>query len=176
MKASQARLLAEYNQWANERLMRRLVHLSPAELEAPCWLSHGTLRHTLLHLADAHWFWRLACETGEAPGRNLAAADFADIHAMRDFIRREDAAWVSFVSGLSEERWRGPLTFRWPRARPRTRALWILVLHAFNHATHHRAEIGQRLGELGRSPGDLDLLVYAARLGPGASGAEEDRR
>lgn len=164
MQASHMLTLAEYNRWANDRVLRRVVNLAPEELSAPCWLSRGTILHTLIHLADAQWFWRLACETGEAPGRNLAEAEFGDAEALRTFFGREDARWIEYVSGLTAAQLMGDHTFHWPRARPRTRTLWILIQHAFNHGTHHRAEVGQRLGELGRSPGDLDLLVFAQRM------------
>ena len=172
MQASQALVLAEYNRWANARLLRKVVQLAPEQLQATCWLSQGSILRTLIHLADAQWFWRLACETGDAPGRALAEGDFADLGALRDFMTEEDDRWVAFLSGLSDARWRSQHTFAWGRARPRTRELWILILHALNHGTHHRAEIGQRLAELGHSPGDLDFLIFTARrpaAGPVAS-------
>lgn len=171
MNASHLLTLANYNRWANDRLLRRLVHLTPDELRAPCWLSRGTLHHTLLHLADAEWFWRLACETGAAPAYSLTEADVPDATALRSRIQQEDDGWVEYVSGLSDGDLDREHNFRWPRARPRTRRLWILILHAFNHGTHHRAEVGQRLGELGHSPGDLDLLVFAARSARAAAAA-----
>jgi uncharacterized damage-inducible protein DinB len=56
MRVSDVVTLAEYNHWANERVLRRVVHLAPSELRAPCSLSHGTLFQTLLHVADAQWY------------------------------------------------------------------------------------------------------------------------
>lgn len=173
MQPSQALMLAEYNRWANGRLLRKAVHLPPQRLKETCWLSRGSILHTLIHLADAQWFWRLACETGEAPGRSLSETDFADIVALRDFMAAEDDRWVTFVAGLSDSRWLSQHTFSWGRARPRSRDLWVLAFHTLNHGTHHRAEIGQRLGELGHSPGDLDFLDFAFRRSVAAPAGKE---
>ena len=175
MQPSQALVLAEYNRWANARLLRRAVHVAPRQLKAACWLSRGSILRTLIHMADAQWFWRLACETGEAPGRSLSETDFADIGALRDFMAAEDDRWVTFVAGLPDSRWLSQHTFSWGRARPRSRELWVLVFHTLNHGTHHRAEIGQRLGELGHSPGDLDFLDFAARR-PGKAPSDPEKQ
>jgi uncharacterized damage-inducible protein DinB len=172
---AQAVVLAEYNRWANARLLRKVVHLSPRQLTATCWLSRGSILHTLIHQADTQWFWRLACETGEAPGRSLSEKDFTGIGTLQEFMAAEDDRWVAFVAGLSDSRWLSRHTFSWGRARPRSRELWTLVLHALNHGTHHRAEIGQRLGELGHSPGDLDFLDFTARRPAAPSPGQEAR-
>jgi uncharacterized damage-inducible protein DinB len=175
MQPSQALILAEYNRWANARLLRRALHLAPRQLKAACWLSRGSILRTLIHMADAQWFWRLACETGEASGRSLSETDFADIGALRAFMAAEDDRWVTFVAGLPDSRWLSQHTFSWGRARPRSRELWVLVFHTLNHGTHHRAEIGQRLGELGHSPGDLDFLDFAARR-PGKAPSDPEKQ
>lgn len=173
LEPAQALVLAEYNRWANARVLRKAVLLAPRPLKAGCWLSRGSILRTLIHLADAQWFWRLACQTAEAPGRSLSEDDFADIGALREFIAAEDEQWVGFLAGLTEARRQSRHTFTWGRSRPRSRELWVLVMHALNHGTHHRAEIGQRLGELGHSPGDLDFLDFAARrLGRASMGQD----
>jgi len=163
MRISDVLMLAEYNHWANERVMRRVVHLAPSELHASCSLSHGSLFQTLLHVVDAQCYWRLACETGEAPARSLSVSDVSGASELRELMRQEDARWIEFVRSIPEHKLVRPHTFQWAHAKPRTQVLWVLLMHAFNHGTHHRAEAGLRLGELGRSPGDIDFLIYASR-------------
>jgi uncharacterized damage-inducible protein DinB len=38
--------------------------------------------------------------------------------------------------------------------------LWQLLAHIANHGTQHRSEAAEMLTQIGRSPGDLDLMQY----------------
>lgn len=155
--------LVEYNQWANGRILRRAANLPPDELTAPCWLSGGSLINTLIHTLDAQWSWRLACQSGEMPGEQMRADQFADVGGLRAWWVEEDAKLIDYVQSLSNEALGHVVTYQWPRARPRTKILWHILVHIVNHGTHHRSEIGQYLGTLGRSPGDLDFTIYLSK-------------
>ena len=39
--------------------------------------------------------------------------------------------------------------------------LWLSLAHVINHSTQHRSEAAEALTMIGRSPGDLDLGLYA---------------
>jgi len=79
-------------------------------------------------------------------------------------MRQEDSHRNEFVRSIPEDRLERPRSFHWAHAKARTRRLQILIVHVFNHGTHHRAEACQQLGKLGRSPGDIGCLVYALRM------------
>jgi uncharacterized damage-inducible protein DinB len=163
MDAADVLILTEYNRWANERIFRRAVHLGPAELNAAFGQTRRTISGCLLHLADAQWYWRVLCETGQSPGQELRPDDFASVHDLRAFAREEDEHLIRFAKSLTDAQVNRLHTYGLPRAKPRTQVMWKLLVHVVNHGTQHRAEIGLRLGDLGRSPGSLDFVVYSSR-------------
>jgi uncharacterized damage-inducible protein DinB len=40
-----------------------------------------------------------------------------------------------------------------------TRPAWLLVMHMFNHQTHHRGQVTTLLSQYGIDPGDTDLML-----------------
>lgn len=155
--------LVQYNTWANTRLLQAAAHLNPEQLATPCWLSQNSVFSTLLHTLDAQWYWRLGCQEGELPIHRLTKAELPDMGRLRQYWKEEDKRLESYVKTLSPEQAAGEVLYRWPRARYRSRPLWHMIIHIVNHGTHHRSEIGQYLGTLGHSPGDLDFIKYAAK-------------
>ena len=156
--------LVEYNKWANNRLMRRAAHLSEEQLTEPCWLSQGNLYDTLFHTADAQWSWRLACQAGQLPRGRLSQAQFANITAFRTYWQEEDAALIKYVTSLSAAALNETVQFSWAQARPRSRTLWHILAHVVNHGSIHRSEMGQYMATLGRSPGNMDFIMYTSRV------------
>jgi hypothetical protein len=45
-------------------------------------------------------------------------------------------------------------------------AIWQMLAHLVNHGTQHRSESALLLTQAGRSPGELDLIVYLEEVVP----------
>jgi uncharacterized damage-inducible protein DinB len=163
VKVNDLSTLVQYNHWANKRILQRAARLTPEQLIQPCWLSQGTLLGTLIHIIDAQWTWRLACQEGLIPTEYITEERFADFQSLRSFWQEEDERLSAYVGTLEEAQADGLVEFRWNRARPRTRKLWHILLHIVNHGTQHRSEAGQYLGTLGHSPGNLDFIIFVSR-------------
>jgi uncharacterized damage-inducible protein DinB len=156
--------LVEYNRWANDRLFGKASRVPPKELGKVTWLSRGSIRRTLIHLVDTQWYWRLAAQEGSVPVEELQEEEFPDLRRLRARSKEEDEKLVEFVASLDDLEVNRPVQYSWPRARPRSKLLWHIILHIVNHGTHHRSEIGQTMASLGASPGDLDFIRFVVKI------------
>jgi uncharacterized damage-inducible protein DinB len=163
MQKDEILTLVEYNAWANQRLFQRAKRLSRVQLTAPCELSRGSILSTLIHVLDTQWYWRSACQAGAFPSKELTERDFPDMATLRMRWLEDDAQLATYVQSLDAARLSAQVEYSWPRARPRHKTRWHILMHIVNHGTHHRSEIGRYLATLGHSPGDLDFILFIAR-------------
>jgi uncharacterized damage-inducible protein DinB len=162
MDRLQAITLVQYNAWANHRLLLKAARLSSADLSAEAGLSHHSVLGTLVHILDAQWYWRTGAQTGLLPHEQLSPSDYVEFRSLRRRWDLEDRLLLEFVSALPADAPLGTVSYRWRGARPRLRPLWHILQHIVNHATQHRSEIGNCLGALGLSPGDLDFIKFVS--------------
>jgi uncharacterized damage-inducible protein DinB len=162
INADFVRLMAEYNAEMNRRLYVAAARLTDAERKADrgaFWKSiHGTLSH--LVWGDTQWMSRFDNWAKPEAGSKQSADmidDFAKLRARREkadadiiaWARRiddawldEDLVWFSGAAGREMRRRKGPL-----------------VVHFFNHQTHHRGQAHALLTACGQDTGDTDLFL-----------------
>jgi len=154
--------LYDYNCWANARVLDAASRLDREALVAPALQSHGTLRGTLVHILAVEWMWRTRCQTGSSPPRYVPPERFLELESIRVAWGEEEKAMRSYLATVGDAALAAPVRYasRRGEAGPGRDALWQVLVHVVNHGTHHRAEAGLRLTELGCSPGDLDFLLF----------------
>jgi uncharacterized damage-inducible protein DinB len=162
MRVECLRDLYDYAYAARDRVLAEAARLDDAELKRPGRLSYGTLLGTLVHTLAGEVIW-LARWQGESPGRLLAEEDLPSLDALRRRWSEEETKMRAFLASLDDATLERPLAYRSTSGRPYHEPLWQLLLHVFNHGTQHRSEAALVLSELGRSPGDLDLLFFPGR-------------
>jgi uncharacterized damage-inducible protein DinB len=152
--AQQLRRLIAYNQWADERVLAAIEGLSPDELERPREAYFGTIAGNLRHtvMAQARW---LARWKGEA----LPPVD-QPLGPWRQAFAASHSALARYVATLSDDDVDRVVKYTLATGVAREQPLGQLVTHLVNHGTHHRAETGLLLERIGRSPGDLDYIVF----------------
>ncbi len=160
--------MAAYNQWMNEKLYAAAGELSDEErkrdLGAAFRSIHGTLNHLLL--TDQAWMQRFRGEpvTMQAVDQELYAA-FEPLWEARRALDAEIAAWAEQVP---ESFGAAPLrVFSISYQREFILPGWVAVTHLFNHQTHHRAQAGTLLHQLGKDPGVTDLPAMPRFAAPG---------
>jgi len=153
--------LADYNHWANRRLYAAALALPDERYRHRTGVFFGSLHGTLNHLllADRIWLKRLTGE-GEHPLR-LDAILFEDRNELARARMAEDARLKRVVSGYSEADLAAAVSYKTRSGAPHQQALKDILLHLFNHHTHHRGQAHACCSILtGREPPSLDLLAF----------------
>ncbi len=160
-----AKLFAGYNAAMNHQ-----VYAAAAALEDDArrqdrgafWRSiHGTLSHVLW--ADQMWMHRF--DGWDRPGVGLAESDrymmdFAGMTAARVAADARLEAWATALDPAwlgGDETW-----FSGAVQAEMTRPRALLLMHMFNHQTHHRGQAHAMLTAAGQGVGATDLWVVVA--------------
>jgi uncharacterized damage-inducible protein DinB len=169
MDAEFFRMLFRYNRWANALVLTKASEVSETDYYAPSpGLSFGSLHATLVHTLVGELVW-LARFNGGLPPEALKDARRADVlastevpslAALKSLWADEDAGQERFFDGLGDEDVDAPLSYQTQYGEAFEQPLSEAMLHLLNHGTQFRAEAAVRLTALGRSPGDIDLMMW----------------
>jgi uncharacterized damage-inducible protein DinB len=151
--------LYRYNAWSTAKILEAASGITPEQFLAPAPVPHGSLRGTLVHALFAEWLWRQRWEGGPATDR-WKPEDFPTFDSLGARWAEEGSRLMQFVADVSEERLNTTLKYVSTEGFPHERVLWETMAHLVNHGTQHKTEAAMILTGLGRSPGDIDLIVY----------------
>jgi uncharacterized damage-inducible protein DinB len=159
MTRDDARLLIEYNRWANQRVCRGAGELSSSEFVREMGGSYGSVRTTLVHMLWAEWLWLQRWQR-LSPKERFAPEDFATQQAI-------DTRWAeiyrqqcSVLSALTERLLAERVSYENFQGETWTYSRAHMLQHVVNHSTHHRGQVVAYLRQLGRIPSITDFLVY----------------
>ena len=151
-------LMAAYNQWQNQALYQAAANLSEAQRQENLGAFFKSIHGTLDHLVwgDTLWFARFSDQP--LPGNPIGEPmfrDFGTMHAARQDLDKRIVNWAAPLSQdwLNESvTWSSKL-YGFTQTIPR----WVQVQQFFNHQTHHRAQAGTLLKQLGQDVGITDI-------------------
>lgn len=151
-------MMSRYNRVMNETLYEACARLTDAERKADRGAFFGSIHATLNHLvwADAR---AVAAYTGATPPppdtRTVVHEDF---EALRKHRAELDASLEKLASMLTQEVLDTPRTqTSVATGRIRHWPLGALLVHLFNHQTHHRGQISTLLSQAGVDLGITDI-------------------
>lgn len=157
-----ARLMARYNRWQNENLLCVATLLSDDERWAERGAFFGSIHKTLSHLlwADHMWISRFSDLPRPPGGIAESVSLYPDWEGLVRERRLMDAAVIDWADTV-DEAWLASNLIWYSGAAKReiTKPRWELVVHFFNHQTHHRGQVHAMLTAAGGRPGDTDLIL-----------------
>lgn len=164
-------LLAAYNADMNRKLYDAAARLPSQELGADRGAFFGSLLGTMNHLVagDTIWLTRFA----RHPASFKALDELRDAPIPTDLTQRygDDLPTLhahrtrldGFITGLAAEltsaHLDAPLTYRNTRGIEYRKHFGSVLLHFFNHQTHHRGQASTLLTQAGIDIGVTDLLL-----------------
>ncbi len=149
-----------YNCWATEKVMESTTKLSVEQFTSPNQCCHGSLRGTFVHILSADWIWRLRCQQGKSPDQFVDEDLFSTPEALNLRLIEEQSKMKAYLSTLNSGDLQNLVEYKTTKGAAYINILWHLLIHLFNHGTHHRSEIAEMLARYGHSPGDIDFIFY----------------
>ena len=163
-------LLAQYNDTMNRKLYEAAARLAPEELHADRKAFFASLFATMNHLlaADTIWLSRfslhpsgfraLAPFRGAPAPTSLTQSFGCDLGQLRAHRVRLDGIITALADELRPSDLEQVLAYRNSRGLGFRKPFGSLLLHLFNHQTHHRGQASTLLTQAGVDIGVTDLL------------------
>lgn len=164
-------LLASYNKWMNSKVYEAASQLTTTDLAKDRGAFFGSILATLNHIVvgDIIWLKRFAnhpsCLTSlqkvaELPSPiSLNQVLFDDFNNLRERRNWLDEQIINWIRELSEADPNYILRYRNTKGVSVSKCYSSLLIHFFNHQTHHRGQVSTLLSQAGLDIGVTDLLV-----------------
>lgn len=164
-------LMANYNQWMNRKVYETASVLPEDALKADKKAFFGSIFGTLNHLmiGDTIWLKRLSAHPASHPTLNdfrtmtLPASLGEPLHdtfaALRVAREALDVLIIAWCAELTEADLAHSLHYTTMNGQSAEKHFGSLVLHLFNHQTHHRGQVTTLLSQAGLDVGVTDLLA-----------------
>lgn len=164
-------LLASYNEWMNTKVYAAAAALPYEELVADRGAFFGSILRTLNHLVvgDRIWLRRFASHpSNHAALKPLGALPlpssldevlYTDLDALSEHRKMLDGVIRSWAESLNEDDLNHVLRYTTMKGVVGNKRFSDLVMHFFNHQTHHRGQVSTLLHQAGKDVGATDLLL-----------------
>jgi len=172
-------LMASYNEWMNAKVYEAARNLPEEELSANRKAFFGSILGTLNHLVvgDTIWLKRFATHPANyvslEPIRRLPAPEsldqclFTNMQNLSEHRKWLDGVINEWARSIAESDLDYVLRYANMKGVAANKSFFSLVMHFFNHQTHHRGQVTTLLSQAGIDVGATDLLA----LIPNAPGA-----
>ena len=164
-------LMAIYNDWMNAKVYEAARSLTDEELSVDRQAFFGSILGTVNHLVagDTVWLQRFARHPANylalKPIQQLPVpqsldqllfSDIRELSAHRVWLDQVIVAWSRSIKASDLDY---SLSYTSMKGAPADRNFYGLVMHFFNHQTHHRGQVTTLLTQSGVDVGDTDLVA-----------------
>lgn len=176
--ADYAILMARYNRWMNEKLYALVRAIPPEAVHEDRGAFFGSIFGTLDHIASADVIWlkrfsrvlgapaelaRIAALPDAVSLAEPMAGSIEELCELRPILDEAIEAWVTT---LDEQLLSRAIPYRRINGEPYNKPLFPLLMHFFNHQTHHRGQATTLFTQAGMEVGVTDLAVLVPDVSP----------
>lgn len=157
-------LLASYNQWVNKLLLSKICQSEMFSSEVSTKLNH-------ILLGDKVWLNRFNEALRSSVLSNcklITELDYSEILNNGQFVEQReelDDVILKFIGSLSSDDLKATIQYSLKSEETYSEPFDELILHLFNHQTHHRGQIIMVLAKNGIDCGLTDILGYIRQNG-----------
>jgi uncharacterized damage-inducible protein DinB len=165
-------LLARYNADMNQKLYDAAAQLPQDEFTADRKAFFGSLCGTVSHLlaGDTIWLKRFSTHPADFPALHamrelpqpsgLTHSFGNDLASLRAYREQLDSIIKAWIPQLKEADLEHAFEYRSTRGDLYRKHFGSVLLHFFNHQTHHRGQASTLLSQAGIDIGVTDLLLW----------------
>jgi uncharacterized damage-inducible protein DinB len=161
------KMMANYNQWQNESLYSSADLLGNEARKLQRGAFFGSIHHTLCHVLWGDMIWTSRFAELAAPEVNSIQQSglmIEDWQELKELRYQRDREIISWADGLDHAVIEGELSWYSGALKANaSRPLGEILVHFFNHQTHHRGQVHAMITAAGGQPDDTDLFVMSMR-------------
>jgi uncharacterized damage-inducible protein DinB len=160
MDTDTARMLVNYNAWADQTFFESLATLPEDEIYRQRKTLFKSIIGTLNHNYQVDLIWKahlLGEEHGFTNRRDLLHPKFEDLVMAQAEVNQ----WlVTWAEAQAPENFGEIVSFRFVSGKAAEMKKGAILLHLVNHKTYHRGWVAEMLFDIGAKAPDTDLSVY----------------
>ena len=169
-------VLAKYNRWMNQSIYEKSQKLGQENIAKDQKTFFGSILSTLNHLLIGDIFWLSRCSGDKSffnpydpDGEKIHITSldqilYKDIDNLYGNRARIDEEIISYICGLSRDDLDKDIEYQTSQGSKMANRLEYILLHWFNHQTHHRGQITAMLSQQGVDYGLTDLIYIKDQI------------
>jgi uncharacterized damage-inducible protein DinB len=143
---------AEYNRWANAKVLKRLDSIAANGTPLP-----PRALHLFGHLLNAQAIWIARITGTDSP---VAVFQYHELPALRALHESTAPQLISLVSNADDVEMARLISYTNSQKKAYQTPVGEILMHALNHATYHRAQVALALREASLDPVNTDYVTW----------------
>lgn len=150
--------LAQYNIWANQKMINWLSQISEEQWSQKLIGSFDSIEATAIHTAGAEKVWLERLNNQAQPFLNLSFK--GNKNDLIEIWKNASENLKNYVSEISEEELQEIFSYKNLKGEPLSRVKYQVIAHVFNHSTYHRGQLVNYLRQVGFTNVETTDLIY----------------